>query len=141
MPPDKPVRPGLSTPPAIFVPWAFYLCVPWLLLATFGADGWGPLRAIEQSDSVKEGHLSQLLDLLANFDLNLHLDLGRSTVRATCLFMLPVTTYGAGLLPPPRALLRFVSALLAAEALDLAWIAIHEDWPFYWPMGAGDEWC
>ena len=85
------------------------------------------MRAIKQSDPVEEGHLAQLLDLLADFDLNLYFDLGRLTVRATCLLMLPVTTYGAGLLPLPWALLRLVSSLPAAEALDLAWVAIHED--------------
>ena len=85
------------------------------------------MRAIKQSDPVEEGHLAQLLDLLADFDLNLYFDLGRSTVWATCLLMLPVTTYGAGLLPLPWALLCLVSSLPAAEALDLAWVAIHED--------------
>ena len=79
------------------------------------------MRAIKQGDPVEEGHLAQLLDLLADFDL------GRSTVRTTCLLMLPVTTYGAGLLPLPWALLRLVSSLPAAEALDLARMAIHED--------------
>ena len=85
------------------------------------------MRAIKQCDPVEEGHLAQLLDLLADFDLNLYFDLGRSSVRTTCLLMLPVTTYGAGLLLPPCALLRLVSSLPAAEALDLAWVAIHED--------------
>ena len=64
----------------------------WLLLATLGANWWCPVRAIEQSDPVEEGHLAQLLDLLADFDLNLYFDLGRSTVQTTCLLMLPVTT-------------------------------------------------
>ena len=85
------------------------------------------MRAIEQGDPVEEGHLAQFLDLLLDFDLDLYLDLGRSAVRTTCLFMLPVTTYGAGLLPLPRAFLCLVSSLPAAEALDLARMAIHED--------------
>ena len=99
------------------------------------------MRAIKQSDPFEEGHLAQLLDLLADFDLNLHLNLGRSTVWTTCLFMLPVTTYGAGLLLLPRALLRLMSSLPAAEALDLARVAIHEDRHFYRSVGAGNEWC
>ena len=140
MPPDEPVRPGLPTPPAILVPRAFHLTVSWLLLATFGANWWCPVRAIKQCDPVEEGHLAQLLDLLADFDLNLHFDLGRSTVRATCLFVLPVTTYGAGLLPLPWAFLRLVSSLPAVEALNLAWVAIHKDWEFYRSMGTRDEW-
>ena len=92
MPPNEPVRPGLLAPPAILISRAFHLTVAWLLLATLGANWWRPVRAIKQGDSVEEGHLAQLLDLLADFDLNFDLDLGRSTVRTTCLFMLPVTT-------------------------------------------------
>src|ERR1700744_1289452 len=123
MPPNKPVRPGLLAPPAILISRAFHLTVAWLLLATLGANWWCPVRAIKQGDPFEEGHLAQLLDLLVDFDLNLHLDLGRSTVRTTCLFMLPVTTYGAGLLLLPWALLLLVSSLPAAEALDLARMA------------------
>ena len=85
------------------------------------------MQAIKQGDPLEEGHLTQLLDLLADFDLNLYFDLGRSMVRTTCLLMLPVTTYGAGLLLPPCALLRLVSSPPATEALDLARMAIHED--------------
>ena len=99
----------------------------WLLLAALGADWWCPVRAVQQGDPVEEGHLAQLLNLLVDFNLDLYFDLGRSTVWATCLFVLPVTTYGAGLLPPPWAFLRLVSSLPAAEALDLAWMAVHED--------------
>ena len=98
------------------------------------------MRAIEQGDPVEEGHLAQLLDLLTDFDLDLYLDFGGSTVRTTCLFVLPVTTYGAGLLLPPRAFLRLVSPLPAAETLDLARMAIHEDRHFYRSVSAGDEW-
>ena len=127
MPPNKPVRPGLLAPPAILISRAFHLTVAWLLLAALGANWWCPVRAIEQRDPVEEGHLTQLLNLLADVDLNLYFDLGRSMVRATCLFMLPVTTYGAGLLPLLWALLRLVSSLPATEALDLARVAIHED--------------
>ena len=141
MPSDKPVRPGLPTPPAILVPWALYLCVPWLLLATFGAYWRGPVRAIEQSDPVEEGHLAQLLDLLANLDLDLDLDLGRSAIRTTCLLVLPVTTYGAGLLLLPWTLLRLVPSLPAAEALDLARMAVHENREFYRSVSTGNEWC
>ena len=85
------------------------------------------MRAVQQGDSVEEGHLAQLLNLLADLDLDLHFDLGRSTVWATCLLVLPVTTYGAGLLLLPRAFLRLVSSLPTAEALDLARMAVHED--------------
>ena len=124
MPPNKPVRSGLPAPPTILISWAFHLTVAWLLLTTLGANWWCPVRAIEQGDPVEEGHLAQFLDLLVDFYLNLYFDLGRSTVRTTCLLMLPVTTYGAGLLLLPRALLRLVSSLPAAEALDLARMAI-----------------
>ena len=111
-----------------------------LLFATFGANGWGPLRAIKQGDPIKEGHLPQLLNILANLYLYLYLNLGGSMVGATCLFMLPVTTYGAGLLLPPWAFLRLMSPLPAAEALDLAWVAIHQDRHFYQSTDVGDEW-
>ena len=96
------------------------------------------MRAIEQGDPVEEGHLAQLLDFLADFDLDLYFDLGRSTVRATPLLVLLVTAYGARL---SSALLRFVPPLPAAEALDLPRVAIHEDRHFYRSVGAGSEWC
>ena len=76
----------------MFVSWALHFSMPWLLLATLGADWWSPVRANEQRDPVKEGHLAQLLDVFAYLYLNLYLHLGRSSVGATCLFMLPVTT-------------------------------------------------
>ena len=98
------------------------------------------MRAIEQGDPVEEGHLAQLLDIFANFNLDLYFDLGRSTIRAPCLLVLPVTTYGAGLLLPSRAFLRLMSPLPATEALDLARMAIHKDRPFYRSVSAGDEW-
>ena len=96
------------------------------------------MRAIEQSDSVEEGHLAQLLDVFANFDLDLYFDLGRSTIRATPLLVLLVTAYGARL---PSAFLRFVPLLPAAEASDLPRVAIHEDRHFYRSVVAGNEWC
>ena len=114
--------------------------MPWLLLATFGANWWSPVRAIEQRDPVKEGHLAQLLDLFVDLYLNLYLYLGRFSVGATCLFMLPVTAYGAG---PPLlswAFLRLMTLLPATEALDLAWVAIHEDRHFYRSVGTKNEW-
>ena len=112
----------------------------WLLLATFGADWWSPVRAVEQGDPVEEGHLTQFLDLLVNLYLYLYLHLRRSSVRATCLFVFLVTAYGAG---PPLllwAFLRLMALLPATEALDLAWIAVHEDRHFYRSMGTGNEW-
>ena len=112
----------------------------WLLLATLGADWWSPVWAIEQCDPVKEGHLSQLLDFLANLYLNLNLYLGRFSVGATCLLMLPVTAYGAGPLLLLWAFLRLMTPLPATEALDLVWVAIHEDWHFYRSVGTGNEW-
>ena len=98
------------------------------------------MRAIEQGNPVKEGHLTQFLDFLVNLYLYLYLYLGRFSVGATCLFVLPVTTYGAG--PPllPWAFLRLMAPLPAMEALDLAWMAIHENRHFYWSMGTGNEW-
>ena len=61
--------------------------MPWLLLATFCADWWGPVRVIEQCNPVKEGHLTQFLDFLADLYLYLYLYLGRSSVGATCLLI------------------------------------------------------
>ena len=96
------------------------------------------MRAIKQRNPVEEGHLAQLLSFLVDFDLDLYFDLGRSTIRATCLFMLPVTAYGAAL---PSALLRFMPPLPAAEAFNLPWVTIHEDRHFYRSVGAGNEGC
>ena len=96
------------------------------------------MRAIEQSDPVEEGHLTQFLDFLTNLDLDLYFDLGRSTVRAAPLLVLLVTAYGARL---SSALLRFVPPLPAAEAFDLPRVAIHENRHFYRSVGAGSEWC
>ena len=96
--------------------------------------------AIEQGDPVKEGHLTQLLDFFVNLYLYFYLHLGRSSVGATCLFVLPVTTYGARPLLLPWALLHFMAPLPAAEALDLAWVAIHEDQHFYQSVDTGNEW-
>ena len=114
--------------------------MPWLLLATFGADWWSPVRAIEQGDPVKEGHLAQLLDLFANLYLYLYLYLGGPSVGATCLLMFPVTTYGTGLPLLRWTFLRLMAPLPATEALDLAWVAIHKDRHFYRSMGTGNEW-
>ena len=114
--------------------------MPWLLFATFGANWWGPVRAVEQCDPVKEGHLTQFLDILANLYLYLYLHLGGPSVGATCLLMFPVTTYGTGSPLPLRAFLRLMAPLPATEALDLAWVAIHEDWHFYRSVGTGNEW-
>ena len=114
--------------------------MPRLLFAAFGANWWSPVRAIEQCNSVKEGHLTQFLDFLANLYLYLYLHLGESSVGATCLLMFPVTAQGTG---PPLllwAFLRLMAPLPATEALDLAWVAVHEDWHFYRSMGAGNEW-
>ena len=114
--------------------------MPWLLLATFGANWWSPVRAIKQCDSVKEGHLTQFLDVFANLNLYLYLYLGGPSVGATCLFMFPVTTYGTGLPLLLWALLRLMALPPATEALDLTWVAIHENRHFYRSVGAGNEW-
>ena len=98
------------------------------------------MRAIEQCDPVKEGHLTQFLDFLVNLYLYLYLHLGRFSVGATCLLMFPVTAYGTG----PRlllwALLCLMAPLPATEALDLAWVAIHKDWHFYQSVETENEW-
>ena len=94
------------------------------------------MRAIKQCDSVEEGHLTQFLDVL----VNLYLYLGGLSVGAACLFMFPVTTYGTGSLLLPWAFLRLMALLPAMEALDLAWMAIHEDRHFYRSVGMGNEW-
>ena len=107
----------LPAPPAVLILRAFHLTVAWLLFATFGTNWWGPVRAIEQGDSVKEGHLTQFLDLLANLHLHLYLNFGGSVVGAPCLLMLPVAAYGARLPLLLRALLRLMSLLPAAETL------------------------
>ena len=112
----------------------------WLLFATFGADWGSPLRAIEQGDPVEEGHLAQLLYLLANLYLYLYLYLGGPSVGAACLLMFPVTTYGARLPLLRWTFLRLVAPLPATEALDLAWVSIHEDRHFYRSMVTGNEW-
>ena len=114
--------------------------MPRLLLAAFGANWWSPVRAIKQGDPVEEGHLTQLLNFLVNLYLYFYLYLGRPSVGATCLFMFPVTAYGTGFLPLPCALLRLMAPLPATEALDLAWMAIHEDRHFYRSVGTRDEW-
>ena len=114
--------------------------MPWLLLAAFGANWWGPVRAIKQCNSVKEGHFTQFLDVLANLYLYLYLYLGGSLVGATCLFMFPVTTYGTGPCLLLWAILRLMAPLPATEALDLTWVTVHEDRHFYRSMGAGNEW-
>ena len=98
------------------------------------------MRAIEQCDPVKEGHLAQLLDILANLYLYLYLYLGGPSVGATCLLMFPVTAYGTGLPFPLCAFMRLMAPLPATEALDLAWVAIHEDRHFYRSMVTGNEW-
>ena len=98
------------------------------------------MRAVEQCDSVKEGHLTQFLDILANLYLYLYLHLGGPSVGATCLFMFPVTTYGTGLPLLLPAFLRLMAPLPATEALDLAGVAIHEDRHFYRSVGTGNEW-
>ena len=140
VPPNKPVRPRLLAPSTVLIPWALHLAMPWLLLATFGADWWGPVRAIEQCDPVEKGHLTQFLDFLANLHLHLYLYLGGFAVRTTHLLVLPVATYGTG---PPLllwAFLCFMTLLPATEALDLTWVAVHEDRHFHWSVGTGNEW-
>ena len=98
------------------------------------------MRAIEQCDPVEKGHLTQFLDFLANFNLHLYLYLGRLTVRATCLLVLPVATYGTGSPLPSWAFLCLMTPLPATEALDLTWVAVHENRHFHWSVGMGDEW-
>ena len=98
------------------------------------------MQAIKQCNSVKEGHFTQFLDVLANLYLYLYLYLGGPSVGATCLFMFPVTTYSTGLPFLQWAFLRLMAPLPATEALDLAWVAIYEDRHFYRSVGAGNEW-
>ena len=131
----------LPAPSTVLVLWAFHLTMSQSLFATLGADWWGLVQAIKQCNSVEEGHLPQLLNFLANFYINLHLDLGRLAVWAPCLLVLPVTTDCAH---PPLllwALLCIVPSLPAVEALDLVWVAVHKDQHFYWSMDAWDVLC
>ena len=141
MPTDEPIRPLLPAPPAILVTGALHLPVTRLLLTTLGADRWGPLGAIEQCNSIEEGHPTQILDLYSCLLLHFYLHLDRFAVGATRLLVLPISTDGA----LPRllgfALMRLVPPLPAAEAPDLAWVTIHEDRHFYRSSGAWGERC
>ena len=98
------------------------------------------MRAIEQCDPIEEGHLAQLLDLLANLYLYLYLNLSRLSVGTTCLLMFPVTTDSTSPWLLLLALLRFMAPLPATEAFDLTWVTIHEDRHFYWSVYARNEW-
>ena len=126
--------------PTVLILQTLHLTMPGLLLATLGADWWGPVQGIKQHNLIEEGHLPQFLDIFADLYLNLYFNLGRLMVGAACLLFLPVTTYGACLSLLLWALLCLVSLLPAAETLDLVWMAIHKDWHFYWSMDAWDEW-
>ena len=130
----------LPAPPAVLILRALHLTVAWLLFATFGTNWWGPVRAIEQGNFVKEGHLTQFLNVLTKLHLHLYLNFGGLTVGASCLLMLPVTTYGACLPLLLWAILRLMSPLPAAETFDLAQVAIHKDWHFYRSVDTRDEW-
>ena len=112
-----------------------------LLLATLGADRWGPLGAIEQRDPIEEGHLAHVLDLYSRLLLYFYLHLDRFVVGAPSFLVLPVPTKGTlpRLLGP--ALLHLVPPLSTAEAPDLAWVTIHEDWHFCWSLVTWDEGC
>ena len=112
-----------------------------LLLTTLGADGRGPLGAIEQRDPIEEGHLAHVLDLYSRLLLYFYLHLGRFTVGAPSLLMLPVPTKGTLPWPLGFALMRLVPPLSTAEAPDLAWVTIHEDWHFCWSSDMWGERC
>ena len=131
----------LPAPPTVLIAGALHLPVTRLLLATLGANRWGPLGAIEQCDPIEEGHLAHLLDLHSRLLLYFYLHLDRFTVGAPSLLVFPVPTKGA----LPRllgfALMRFVPPLSTAEAPDLARVPIHEDWHFCWSSDAWDERC
>ena len=130
----------LLAPSAILILQALHLTMSRLLFPTFGANWWGPVQAIKQHNSIKEGHLPQLLDILVDLYLNLYFYLGRSLVGAACLLVLPVTIEGAHLPLPLWALLHLVSLLPTAETFDLVWVTIHKDWHFYWSVDLWDEW-
>ena len=108
-----------------------------LLLTTLGADRWGPLGAIKQRDPIEEGHLAHILDLHPHLLLHFYLYLDRFTVGAPSLLVLPVPAEGTLPRLLGSALMRLVPPLSTAEALDLAWVTIHEDWHF---CGSSDTW-
>ena len=141
MPTDEPIRPLLPAPPAILVTGALHLPVTRLLLTTLGADRWGPLGAIEQCNSIEEGHPTQILDLYSRLLLHFYLHLNRFAVGASSLLVLPVPTKRA----LPRllgfTLMCLVPPLSTAEAPDLARVTIHEDWHFCRSSGTWDERC
>ena len=101
----------------------------WLLLATLGADRWGPLRTIEQRDPFEEGHLTQILDFYLRFFLHFYLNLDRFAVGAPGLLMLPVPAEGTFPRLLGYALVRLMSPLPAAETPDLAQVTIHVTTP------------
>ena len=113
----------------------------WLLLATLGTDRWGPLGAIEQRDPIEEGHLAHVLNLYSRLLLYFYLHLDRFMVGAPSLLVLLVPAKGT----LPRllgfALMRLMPPLSTAEAPDLAWVTIHEDWHFCRSSDTWDERC
>ena len=113
----------------------------WLLLTALGADRWGPLGTIEQCDPIEEGHLAHILDLYPRLLLYFYLYLNRFMVGAPSLLVLSVPAEGTLPLPFGSALMRLVPPLSTAEALDLAWVTIHEDWHFCWSSDTWDEGC
>ena len=112
-----------------------------LLLTTLGANGQSPLGAIEQHDPIEEGHLAQVLNLHSHLLLYFYLHLDRFTVGAPSLLMLPVPTKGTLPRPLAFALMHLVPLLSTAEAPDLVWVTIHEDWHFCWSSDTWDERC
>ena len=131
----------LPAPPAVLIAGALHLPVTRLLLATFGADGWGPLGAIEQRDPIEEGHLTQILNFYSRFFLHLYLNLDRFAVGAPGLLMFPIPAEGTFPWLLGSALVRLMSPLPAAETPDLARVTIHEDWHFCWSSYTWDEGC
>ena len=131
----------LPTPPAVLITGALHLPMTQLLLTAFGANQWGPLGAIEQRNSIEEGHLAYFLDLYLRLLLHFYLNLDRFMVGAPSLLVLSVTTYGASLLLLLWAFLRLMSPLPAVETPDLAQVAIHEDRHLCWSSHTWDEGC
>ena len=112
-----------------------------LLFATFGANGWGPLRVIEQRNSIEEGHLAHVPNLYSCLLLHFYLNLNRLMVGAPSLLVFSVPTKGTLPWLLGFALVRLMSLLPAAETSDLMQVPIHEDRHFYQSPNVWSEGC
>ena len=135
MPGDEAIHPAHPAPPTILVVRAFQLGMPWVVLATLGTGGCHAFR------TVKETHLSQLVDLLLGLHLHKHLNLALFMIGAGVLVVLMVAAQLACLVLLLGALLCLMSLLLATETADSVQVSLHEDWHLCWSLIMWCEWC